>query len=213
MTTTDVAATAPTNTSSELGQMPAMTSQDFLQILVAEFQNQDPTDPSDPTQFATQMVDFADLGQLQSINSEVAPQSSSNLMQAASAFIGREVVTPGNSIGVQGGKATSIAFAPTATDNYSALVYNANGQQVDQVSLGQLSAGSMQTFTWQPSSSIPPGSYGVNIVGNQSGALGGLLEQGVVQTVSLNSSGNVALNLGNLVVAGSAVSSVAQPNN
>lgn len=213
MTTTDVATTAATNTSSELSQMPAMTSQDFLQILVAEFQNQDPTEPSDPTQYATQMVDFANLGQLQSIDSEVAPQSSNSLMQAASAFIGREVVTPGSSIGVQGGNATSIAFAPSATDNYTALVYNASGQQVGQVALGQLGAGTPQTFTWKPSSSIVDGSYSVNIVGNQSGAVNGTLEQGVVKTVSLDSSGNVSLNLGNLVVAQSAIASVAQPNN
>ena len=45
-----------------------LTASDFLQILVAEFQNQDPTSPTDPTQYASQMVQFSNLGQLQSIN-------------------------------------------------------------------------------------------------------------------------------------------------
>ena len=42
-------AAAPTNTDPAAAVPPAMTSADFLQILVAEFQNQDPTSPTDPT--------------------------------------------------------------------------------------------------------------------------------------------------------------------
>ena len=209
-TTTDINTAAPTNTDSELAQLPGLTANDFMQILVAEFQNQDPTQPSDPTQYASQMVQFANLGQLQSINQAVQPSQSTDLMQAASAFIGREIVTPGSTVGVKSGAATSIAFAPNATDSYSALVFNAVGQQVDSVSLGQLQAGSSQTFSWKPSSSIADGSYSVNIVGNTAGAQNGLLEQGVVKTVSMTSSG-IALDLGNLVIPETAVASVAQP--
>ncbi|HUA35765.1 MAG TPA: flagellar hook capping FlgD N-terminal domain-containing protein [Candidatus Binataceae bacterium] len=211
-TTTDISSLAPTNTNSELSSMPTLSAGDFMQILVAEFQNQDPTDPTDPTTYATQLVDFANLGQLQNIDTAVQPSNSTSLMQAASAFIGREVVTPGSSIGVQSGAATSIAFAPSATDSYTALIANAAGQQVAAVSLGQLQAGSSQSFTWKPSSSIADGSYTVNIVGAQAGAQSGLLEQGVVQNVSMTSSG-VNLNLGNLVIPETAIAEVAQPTN
>jgi flagellar basal-body rod modification protein FlgD len=199
--------TSPTDTSSELqAQLP--TAADFLQILTAEFQDQDPTQPVDPTQFASQLVDFANLAQLQQIDTAVTQPPSTSLMQAASAFIGREVVAPGDSIGVQNGKATSITYQPTTSDSYTANVYNASGELVNSVSLGQESAGSVQTFTWQPSSSTPDGQYTVNIVNSSNTKLTGLLEQGVVQSVSLTTSG-VSLDLGNLMLSDSQVTSVA----
>src|SRR5580698_10966580 len=104
------AAAATTNTSASLPAANTLSASDFLQILVAEFQNQDPTSPTDPTQYASQMVEFSNLGQLQSINQDLqnsdTPQT--GLMQAASAYIGRQVVAAGNTIGVQNGTATSI---------------------------------------------------------------------------------------------------------
>jgi flagellar basal-body rod modification protein FlgD len=189
-------------------QLPSAT--DFLQILVAEFQNQDPTQPTDPTAFASQLVQFANLGQLQQIDSAVQQSSSSSLMQAASAYIGRQVTAPGQSIGVQNGKATSIVYTPTAADSYTAAVFNSAGTKVATVSLGQQNGGTTQTFTWQPSSTIPDGQYSVSIVGSNGAALSGLAEQGVVQNVSLSSSGTVSLDLGNLSLSDSQISSISQ---
>jgi flagellar basal-body rod modification protein FlgD len=209
VTSTNANSVAPSSSSGELSQLSTLTANDFMQILVAEFQNQDPTQPTDPTEYASQMVQFANLGQLQNIDSSVTPSQSTDLMQAAS-YIGKEVVTPGSTVGVSSGAATSIAFAPTATDSYTALVYNSSGNEVDSVSLGQLQAGSSQTFAWKPSSSISNGTYSVNIVGNSAGPQSGLLEQGVVQSVAMTSSG-IALDLGNLVIPETSVASVAQP--
>lgn len=198
----------PTNTSTDLtGNL--LTSADFLQILVAEFQNQDPTTPVDPTEFASQLVQFANLGQLESIDTAVT-QSPTSLLQSASSLIGSEVVAAGSSVGVTSGKATSIVYAPATSDSYTALVSDSNGNQVDSVSLGALQAGSVQTFTWQPSSSISDGTYTVSIVNSQNSPVQGTLEQGVVQNVSLSGSA-VQLDLGNLVLSQSAVQEVAQP--
>jgi flagellar basal-body rod modification protein FlgD len=213
ITDSTTAAATPTNTNPAAAIPDMLTASDFLQILVAEFQNQDPTSPTDPTQYATQMVEFSNLGQLQSIDQTLqngqTPQTS--LMQAASAYIGRQVVASGSTVGVQNGTATSIEFAPVSTDTYTADVYNSNGTQVDSVSLGQLSGGTLQNFTWNPSSSIQPGLYTVKIVNSQNAAVSGLLEQGVVNSVSMGSDGSVSLNVGNLVIPASQVASVAQP--
>jgi flagellar basal-body rod modification protein FlgD len=200
----------PTTTNAGLTKN-LLTSTDFLQILVAEFQNQDPTTPVDPTQFASQLVEFSNLGQLESIDTAVQ-QTPSNELQTASSLIGREVVAAGSSVGVKGGKATSIVYAPATSDSYQALVYDSGGNQVDDVSLGQLQAGSVQTFTWQPSSSISDGAYAVNIVNSQNTPVQGTLEQGVVQNVSLSGSA-VQLDLGNLVLSQSAVEEVARNPN
>ena len=213
ITDSTTAAAAPTNTNPAVTIPNTLTANDFLRILVAEFQNQDPTLPTDPTQYASQMVEFSNLGQLQNINQTLQgnqnPQT--NLMQAASAYIGRQVVAAGNTVGVENGKATSIAYAPTSADTYTANVYNSAGQQVDSVSLGQLAGGTLQNFNWSPSSSVPPGLYTVKIVNSSNVALGGLLEQGVVNSVAMASDGSVSLNIGNLVIPASQIASVAQP--
>jgi len=198
--------------SGALASLPSqiLTANDFIQILVAEFQNQDPTQPTDPTQFASQMVQFANLGQLQTISNAVQQSPESSLMQAASAFIGREVVAPGNSVGVSAGKATSIVYLPPATDNYTAIVTDSSGNQVDSVNLGQVAGGTLQTFSWQPPSSLGDGSYNVAIVNSSKVPVSGLLEEGMVQSVAM-SSGGIVLDLGNLAVPESLVASVAQP--
>jgi flagellar basal-body rod modification protein FlgD len=210
-TTLTPSTSSTSGTSSDSGWATQLPSAgDFLQILVAEFQDQDPTQPTDPAQFASQLVEFADLGQLEQISSAVQQSPSSSLMQAASAFIGREVTAPGNSIGVKGGKSTSITYTPTASGSYTAEVFNSAGQQVASVSLGQQNAGKVQTFTWQPSSSIPDGQYTVSIVDSKGTALSGLIEEGVVQSVSLSTSGGVLLDLGNLTLSESQISSISQ---
>jgi flagellar basal-body rod modification protein FlgD len=213
LTDSVTSAAAPTNSNPAAAVTPSLSAADFLQILVAEFQNQDPTSPTDPTQYASQMVEFSNLGQLQSINQDLqsnqTPQTS--LMQAASAFIGKQVVAAGNTVGVQNGKATSIEYAPGSTDTYTANVYNSSGQQVDSVSLGQLNSGALENFTWSPPSSQPAGLYTVQIVNSKNVALGGLLEQGTVSSVAMASDGSVSLNIGNLVISENQVASVAQP--
>ena len=49
-----------------------LTSSDFLTLLVSELQNQDPTQPVDPTTYVQQLVGVNSLEQLVSINQELA---------------------------------------------------------------------------------------------------------------------------------------------
>jgi|SRR5271157_976314 len=187
-----------------------LTATDFLKILVAEFQNQDPTSPTDPTQYASQMVEFSNLGQLQNIDNAVQQTPAQQLMQASAAYIGRQVIAAGSQVGVKGGKTTSIEYSPVSTDNYTALVFDGSGRKVDSVSLGNQQTGSLQTFSWSPSSSVGDGQYTVEIVNSKNVALNGLLEQGVVQSIGLTSNG-IVLDLGNLTLSENQITSVAQP--
>ena len=49
----------------------APTESMFLQLLVAQIKNQDPTKPVDSTQFMTQLAQFSNLEQLISLNTTV----------------------------------------------------------------------------------------------------------------------------------------------
>ncbi|ADV82624.1 flagellar hook capping FlgD N-terminal domain-containing protein [Terriglobus saanensis] len=54
-----------------------ITSDDFMTLLVAEMQNQDPTAPSDPTQYIQQLVGVNSLQQLIGINTGIGELTSS----------------------------------------------------------------------------------------------------------------------------------------
>jgi len=49
-----------------------ITANDFLTLLVSELQNQDPTQPTDPNAYITQMVGVNSLQQLVSIDQELS---------------------------------------------------------------------------------------------------------------------------------------------
>src|SRR6266478_6488168 len=59
--------TTATNTSSAANPSD-ITSNDFLTLLVSELKNQDPTQPTDPNQYITQLAQVNSLEQLISIN-------------------------------------------------------------------------------------------------------------------------------------------------
>ena len=49
------------------------TENTFLQLLVAQIKNQDPTNPTDSVQFLTQLAQFSQLEQLIGIRQELQP--------------------------------------------------------------------------------------------------------------------------------------------
>ena len=60
-----------TDSSSSSSSTSTITANDFLTLLVAEMKNQDPTQPTDPSQYISQMVDVNSLQQLIGINQGV----------------------------------------------------------------------------------------------------------------------------------------------
>ncbi|HWW23428.1 MAG TPA: flagellar hook capping FlgD N-terminal domain-containing protein [Edaphobacter sp.] len=75
-TTQTTAATAKASTTSSTTSSTStgstITANDFLTLLVSELKNQDPTQPTDPTAYITQMVGVNSLQQLIEINSGLA---------------------------------------------------------------------------------------------------------------------------------------------
>jgi len=86
-----------TTTSQTAGQLTKslqstnLGKEDFLQLLVSQMQNQDPLNPSDPTQFTAQLAQFSSLEQLTNINDNLKNLAESQNFGALS-FIGQDVV-------------------------------------------------------------------------------------------------------------------------
>ncbi|MGC2396774.1 MAG: flagellar hook assembly protein FlgD, partial [Rhodomicrobium sp.] len=70
----------------------------FLELLVAQLKNQDPTNPSDPTAFVSQLASFSSVEQQVNTNSKLdALLTQSELSQGAS-IIGRTVTSADGSV-------------------------------------------------------------------------------------------------------------------
>lgn len=71
--------TAATGASSSTSTKDAvMGKEDFLSLLVAQLQNQDPLSPDDPTEFTAQLAQFSSLEQLFSLNESMESMVTSN---------------------------------------------------------------------------------------------------------------------------------------
>jgi flagellar basal-body rod modification protein FlgD len=64
------ASTGASTTPSLTGGVPAPTEEMFLQLLVAQLQNQDPLNPTDSTTFVSQLAQFSELEQVMAIRGD-----------------------------------------------------------------------------------------------------------------------------------------------
>jgi flagellar basal-body rod modification protein FlgD len=111
----------------------ALGKDDFLKMLIAQLKNQDPTNPQQGTEFATQMAQFASVEQLTNINTALQSQNQNNLnvMNAqAINLIGKEI-TAQTAAGTDGTPGTVITGQVTAVNfkNQTASL-TVNGQDI-----------------------------------------------------------------------------------
>jgi flagellar basal-body rod modification protein FlgD len=92
----------PVNGSSGNSSTPATNSSaagatvnfdQFLTLLVAELQNQDPTSPSDPTQYMSQLASFSAVGQQIQTNTTLGTMLASQALTQAEQMIGQPVTS------------------------------------------------------------------------------------------------------------------------
>lgn len=57
---------------------PLASEGTFLTLLVSQLQNQDPLNPTDSTQFVSQLTEYSQLEQLMDINQNTTPASASS---------------------------------------------------------------------------------------------------------------------------------------
>jgi flagellar basal-body rod modification protein FlgD len=81
-TTSGTSASSSTAASSTDGT-PAPSEEVFLQLLVSQIQNQDPLNPTDSTQFVSQLAQFSELEQVVAIRSDIETAMSSGAQQSS----------------------------------------------------------------------------------------------------------------------------------
>ncbi len=215
---------SPTSTQATAGQAlsnQTITQDDFLKLLIAQLQNQDPLQPMDNQQFAVQLATFNSLEQLIGINNKLGSlqtsQGATNQFNAAS-LIGKAITSNGNTLNLQTGNPTAISYQLAA--NASRVVVNvqdSSGALVRQMIAGAQNAGD-QSVLWDGKDAsgnpAPAGLYNFEVNafdlnGKQVQASGHI--KGTVTGVRLDGSEPV-LELGSLQVPLSAVTSVGTAN-
>ena len=131
-------------------QTSAMGKEDFLNLLIAQLQNQDPLNPTDSTEFTAQLAQFSSLEQLSNVNQNLMElkdfQASTNNSQAVS-LIGKAITANGNSIRLtdDGPVRCDFNLAEDA-DLIVASIYDSTGKFVAEFESPNLSAGSHSLF-------------------------------------------------------------------
>jgi flagellar basal-body rod modification protein FlgD len=124
---------ATSSTSSTITDKVAETKNMFLNLLVKQLQYQDPLNPVENTEFASQLAQFSQLESLSTMNSNIetmtAYQNSMNSMQAVS-FIGKTVNASGNTINYTGGTSTINFNVKDNAATVDITVYNSSGTAV-----------------------------------------------------------------------------------
>lgn len=141
-----------------------LNQNNFLQLLTAQLQHQDPLNPLSPSDFAAELAQFSTATGVQSLNATLTSNSG---MQAAG-LLGHSVAVSGNALVLgQGGTATGAFALSGPTKDVQVAITSAAGSVVAVLDLGAMSAGS-QMFTWNGQSiggtALPAGTYSFNVV-------------------------------------------------
>lgn len=94
-------------------QTGGLGEHDFLMLMMAQLQNQDPLNPADPTQFMSELAQFSSLEQQNSIATSTAAQASQEQTNSALALLGHTITyTDSNGI-AQTGTVSKVDFGST----------------------------------------------------------------------------------------------------
>lgn len=148
-----------------------MGKEDFLTLLVAQLQHQDPLNPAESTEFTAQLAQFSALEQLQNIDASLngfeVYQATLNNIQA-SGFIGKTVTASGETLGVKDGTADAVRFDLAGdADSVYIQIYDPTGRFVTDIQAGARAAGE-QSVTWDGrdanGSAVDDGSYTFSVM-------------------------------------------------
>jgi flagellar basal-body rod modification protein FlgD len=110
--------------SSEAQQKATLNYDNFLQLLIAQMKNQDPTDPMDASEQMSQLASFSQVEQTIQTNSKLDTLLTSSSLTQAGSYIGKYMTSADGSVKgiVESVKVYSDGLIATTTNGDSILV-------------------------------------------------------------------------------------------
>lgn len=139
---------------------------EFLNLLVAQLNNQNPLEPQGNGEFIAQLAQFSQVEGIEKLNSSMGSllsgYQSSQALQASS-MVGRKVIIPTDKAVVDTSESFKASLVlPTSSSNVYVNVYDKSGAAVSRVNLGEQAAGNV-SFIWDGKDAsgnlLPPGTY------------------------------------------------------
>ncbi|HTV50773.1 MAG TPA: FlgD immunoglobulin-like domain containing protein [Steroidobacteraceae bacterium] len=178
--TTGTGTTAGTGSSSLASAIPSnmqISQTDFLQLITTQMTNQDPLNPSDPTQFLSQIEGLSEVSSLQNMQSSMSTLASSlqaSQVLSGTSLLGQQVLAPGSTGTLSsGGTVSGAVSAPSGATSLTVSITNASGALVDTFNVTPQSSG-YTNFTWNGQSAsgtaAAAGQYTIGVTANVAGA-------------------------------------------
>lgn len=120
----------------------------FLELMVAQLNNQNPLEPTDNQAFVAQLAQFSTVEGLDNLNDtadSMMSQFTSNAALQASSLVGQSVIVEGSDLGLltAGGVVSGFTEFEESVSDLVLNIEDAQGQLLEQVSLGNREPGSM----------------------------------------------------------------------
>jgi flagellar basal-body rod modification protein FlgD len=158
---------------------------DFLQLITTQLQNQDPLQPTDPSQFLGQLEGLSEVSSLQNMQQAM---SSSQVTNGAS-LLGHSVLAPGTTASLAtGGLIAGAVNAPAGATSLTVSIANSSGAPVTSFQVTPASSG-MTAFSWNGATSsgttAAAGQYTVSVNATVNGASQAVAPMVVTQVQSV----------------------------
>ncbi|MDA7085973.1 flagellar hook assembly protein FlgD [Pseudomonas sp. SA3-5] len=149
-----------TSANKELGK------NEFLNLLVAQLNNQNPLEPQGNGEFIAQLAQFSQVEGIEKLNTSMGSllsgYQSSQALQASS-LVGSKVIIPTDKALVDTSESFKASMVlPTSSSNVYVNVYDNAGTVVSRINMGEQAAGNV-SFIWDGKDAsgkvLPPGTY------------------------------------------------------
>lgn len=145
-----------------------MNQSDFLKLITAQLQAQDPTKPVDNSQFVSQMAQFSQLSSTQdlvssvnTLNTTVDSAVQTSQVLSSSNLVDRQVLVPTSTIEYSDGSVTGGVNA-TGAGGFTVKIADASGKVVRTMNRVSQGAG-LEQFSWDgkgdDGNAVPAGAY------------------------------------------------------
>jgi len=210
-------------TANSAASLGTLGGTDFITLMLAQLQNQDPTSPVDSNTFLTQLAQLSEVQGISSLNTNFGALSTSltsNQAMQASSLLGHQALVSSSTatLASAGAAVTGAVNVPQNTSQVTLSITDSSGALVSQINLGAQSAG-LANFSWNGTtgggSQAPAGTY--TLTAQYAGATSGsaaatTLVSGTVESVSMGA-GSTGLTLNVAGVGSVPFSNVQQISN
>jgi flagellar basal-body rod modification protein FlgD len=202
-----------TTTNSPLAQLGANFNQ-FLQLLLTQVQNQDPTDPTNTDEFTTELVQFTGVQEQVNANTSLGQliglQQSSQVLQGAG-LVGKQATVTSTEITLQNSTG-EISFTGTAGEQVGISIVDSSGNDLYDTTVNAVAGAN--TWTWNGTdnngNTVPDGAYAIGVqTASNSGSATAVPFSVIGTTTGVTTSGTTTmLDLGSLSVGISALQGI-----